>query len=262
MEALIFSDLHLNVNSILPGWNLNKTIRRRTDTCNKAIEQADVILIAGDVIESSVMESSINPLEALSNLFFGKPVIFCLGNHEFAFKSHPEVIKYWSQFEHPNVYCLDILGKVEVENINFVGNVLWYDFTLNKNPLVMQGEIINGWLDATIKDFDPMIECQKCKDQIFSNLSKNKKNILITHMVPHIDLNTFSKEEPYSPYNAYSGCDRFILDCQDKGFEIEYAICGHTHRRECKEIWNIKCINIGNDYFHKYGTINYMKINI
>ena len=81
-------------------------------------------------------------------------------------------------------------------------------------------------------------------------------------MVPHVDLNTFSKEHPQSPYNAYSGCERFLLDVQDQGYDIEYAICGHTHRRECKEIWNIKCINIGNDYYFRSGMISYMSIDI
>jgi predicted phosphodiesterase len=261
MNALILSDLHFPTRNLIDGFCIQKQKRIINNILNPSLKKCDVVIIAGDVVESSIMKSSLNPFDALYYLF-DKEIIFCLGNHEFAYQSHPDVIKYWSQFKHPKVHCLDIDGKAEIMGINFVGNVLWYDFTLNKNPLLMQGEIINGWLDSTIKDFDPMVECQKCKDQIFSNLSKDKKNVLITHMVPHVDLNTFSKEEPYSPYNAYSGSERFILDCQDKGFEIEYAVCGHTHRRECKEIWNIKCINIGNDYFHKTGTINYMTINI
>ena len=263
MKCLILSDLHLSSKILTDRFYRDKqkrTIHNRLSV-GTWIKECDVILISGDVVESSIMHSNCNPLESLYALF-EKDIIFCLGNHEFAFRRHSDVIEYWKQFKHEHVHCLDIDGHVEFNGINFVGNVLWYDFTLNKNSQVMQGEIIDGWLDATIEEFDPLKECEKCKQQIYSNLSKSMKNILITHMVPHIELNTFSLEEPYSPYNAYSGCNRFLLDCQDKGFEIEYAICGHTHRRECKDIWNIHCINIGNDYFHRSNNIAYMLIDI
>lgn len=259
MKTIVTADLHLNSKCLAEQFYLKKQKRIIDSIIPK---DAELILIAGDVIESSILKYDINPLEALYSLF-ERPVIFCLGNHEFAFQYHSDVIKYWSKFKHPHVHCLDIEGNVNFGGKNFVGNVLWYDFTLNKCRLVMQGEILDGWLDATIKNFDPMKECQKCKDQILKNLSKEQNNILITHMVPHIELNAFSQEDPHSPWNAYSGCDRFLLDCQDSGCaNIEYAICGHTHRRECKEIWNVNCINVGNDYYHRTGTINYFTVDL
>jgi len=259
MNIQIFSDLHFEPKVLSERFFTQKE-KRKIENVN--LHETDLILISGDVVESSIMNYPGNPLDALYTIFDKKEIIFCLGNHEFAFKSHPEVLKYWKQWKHPHVHCLDIEGSVEFGGINFVGNVLWYDFTLNKNRTIMQGEIIDGWLDATIEDFDPLKECEKCKQQIYSNLKKDKRNILITHMVPHIELNTFSKEQPYSPYNAYSGCARFLLDCQDKGFEIEYAICGHTHRREMKTIWGVDCINIGNDYFHRTGKYSHWILNI
>jgi Icc-related predicted phosphoesterase len=245
-------------------FRIEKQKRIFNDQFSSWLNSCDVIVISGDLVEHGIIKygNTINPLESLYKLFNEKEVIFCLGNHEFAYESHPEVLKYWSQWKHPHVHCLDVEGSVEIGDFNFVGNVLWYDFTLNKNPLVLKGDIIDGWLDATIEDFDPIAECEKCKEQIYSNLKKDKRNILVTHMVPHIDLNTFSRETPMSPYNAYSGCDRFLLDIQDKGYEIEYAICGHTHRRECKEIWNTPCINIGNDYFFRTNHIEKMVLEI
>jgi predicted phosphodiesterase len=262
MKVLILSDLHISARYLAEKFYLEKQKRIFEFQFSSILKDVDLILISGDVVESSIMKyKECNPLDSLYYLF-EKPIIFCLGNHEFAYQSHPNVIKYWSQFEHSEVHCLDIKGHVTMDKWNFVGNVLWYDFTLNNCHQLMQGEILDGWLDATIEDFDPLKECENCKQQIYSNLSKDKTNILITHMVPHIELNTFSIEQPTSPYNAYSGCNRFILDCQDKGFNIEYAICGHTHRKECKEIWNIKCINIGNDYFHRTNCYKYMTIDI
>lgn len=265
MRILITSDLHLQATALTEGFRLEKQKRIIDQHIGASLKNVDVVVISGDVVEHGIIHhgNMINPLESLYKLFQEKEVIFCLGNHEFAYESHPEVIKYWSQWKHPHVHCLDIEGHVTIDKWNFVGNVLWYDFTLNKNPLVMKGEIIDGWLDATIENFDPLIENQKCKSQIFNNLSKDHENILVTHMVPHIDLNTFSKEQPNSPYNAYSGCDRFLLDLQDFGSgEISFAICGHTHKRECKDIWNIHCINIGNDYFFKTNNIERMILDL
>ena len=126
----------------------------------------------------------------------------------------------------------------------------------------MQGEILDCWLDATIEDFDPIKECEKCKQQIYNNLSKENKNILLTHMVPHRLLNRFSFERPSNPYNAYSGCNRFLNECLESGFNIDYAICGHTHKKECVEIFDTNCINVGNDYFNISNQIKYFMIEM
>lgn len=261
MKALILSDLHLPAKVLYEEFHTRKYKR----TIPFDVNSYDIVLISGDVVESSIMNwnNTRNPLNALYSIF-EKPVIFCLGNHEFAYQSHPKVIDYWKQWKHPNVYCLDIEGHVDINNIRFVGNVLWYDFSLNNCTQLMQGEIIDSWLDSTIKDFDPILENKNCVKQILDNCSTDKSinHILITHTVPHIDLNTFSIETPTSPFNAYSGMKRFILDIQDQGINITHAICGHTHRRECKTIWGIDCINVGNDYFHRTGYIKHMIIDI
>jgi predicted phosphodiesterase len=255
MKALILSDLHLSPKTLAEKFYLKKYQR----ILGISPEKYDIVIISGDVVESSIMNcEGINPLEALYELF-EKPVVFCLGNHEFAYRKHSEVLDWWKQFKHPEVCCLDVSGQFRIDNYNFVGNVLWYDWSLNGCTQLMQGEIIDGWLDATIEDFDALKENELCRKQILSHLEFdwNVKNILVTHMVPHIDLNTFSAEQPYSPYNAYSGMKRFLLDVQDTGANLPWAFCGHTHRNECKEIWGINCVNIGNDYYHRSHTVAY-----
>lgn len=259
MKALIYSDLHLRPQVIYDSFHRNK-FKRILKLDEK---EYDIVIISGDVVESSILKYNENPLDKLFEIF-EKPVIFCLGNHEFAFQSHPKVLKWWNQWKHSDVHCLDIEGSFEKDGYRFIGNVLWYDWSLNKCRQLMQGEIIDGWLDATIENFDALKENEKCVKQIFDNCSNDKsiKHVLVTHMVPHIDLNTFSKEEPFSPYNAYSGMERFILEIQDQGINITHAICGHTHRRECKTIFGIDCINIGNDYFHRTNTYTYMYLDL
>ena len=261
MRAIIFSDLHLSSKSLMDRFYFNKLKR----ILNLNPNEYDIVIISGDLVESNIMnyDYGVNPFERLFELF-EKDVVFCLGNHEFAFQSHPEVLKWWSKWSHPNVHCLDVEGFYEKDGYRFIGNVLWYDWSLNNCRQLMQGEIIDGWLDATIKDFDAMKENEKCVKQIFNSCASDKciKHVLITHMVPHIELNTFSQEQPESPYNAYSGMKRFLLDIQDKGVNLTHAICGHTHRREMKTIWGIDCINIGNDYYFRTGKYSYWYLDL
>ena len=261
MKILALADLHIQAKYLAESFYHKKQKRLFEMQFENLLNDVDLVIIAGDVVESSIIKYQCNPLEQLYKLF-DKDIIFCLGNHEFAFQSYPKVIEYWSQFKHEHIHCLDIEGSVKYNNINFVGNVLWYDFTLNECRQLMYGEIIDGWLDATIEDFKPLEECEKCKQQIANNLSKEHKNILLTHMVPHKLLNRFSLEQPTSPYNAYSGCNRFLNECLESGFNIDYAICGHTHKKECVEIFDTKCINIGNDYFHRSNQIKYFIIEM
>jgi predicted phosphodiesterase len=264
MKILLLSDLHLGSKCFSSDFYRDKQKRIFKSCFKQSLNDCDLVVISGDIVESNVMSiDGVNPLDTLYKLF-EKDIVFCLGNHEFAYQRHADVLNWWSKFKHPNVHCLDIDGVFRTGKYNFVGNVLWYDWSLNGCRQLMQGEIIDGWLDSTIEDFDALEENKKCVEQIKQHLcyDKNVNNILVTHMVPHIDLNTFSREQPFSPYNAYSGMKRFVLDIQDTGANLTHAFCGHTHRRECKEIWGINCINLGNDYHFKSGNISYMFLEI
>ena len=259
MKALVLSDLHLSTEIFTNNWKRN----RLKYTLNAIIlEDYDIVLISGDVVESSIYKrKTATEIYDILYSIFEKDIVFCLGNHEFAYSDFTKVHEFWQTGKnHPHVHCLDIDGKFELNNITFTGNVFWYDFSLNENQLLMQGEIVDGWLDSTISNFDPIKENEKCQNQILQNLSKTNKNILITHMVPHKDLNTFSIETPFSAYNAYSGNKDFLKQLSD--YNIEYALCGHTHRRECKDIYGIKCINLGNDYYFRTNTYEYMILDI
>lgn len=260
MKALVLSDLHISMEYVkydIKRESFKKELERQIK------EHYDIVLISGDVFEHSVIHYT-NPFFFLNYFFNSKKVIFCLGNHEFAYEKYQDVINKWTfcsdKYRGNNIYCLDICNYVDIDNYRILGNVFWYDFSLNKNRLLMKGEIIDGWLDATIEDFDPIKENENCQNKIINNISDDKTNILLTHMVPHEQLNTFSIEEPDSVYNAYSGNADFLQKIENKNFK--YAICGHTHRREIKTIHNINCINIGNDYFFRTHKIEYFIIEL
>ena len=264
MKILILSDLHISTDFTR---NLFQVLKYKKLLEKNIKQNYDMVLISGDVFEHRVPKYQ-NVFQILQILFNEKPVVFCLGNHEFADEDYQTVLKTYDiqyqvfkeKFPNNECICLDISHKYDFGNNRIVGNVFWYDWSLNHCKALMKGQLIEEWLDASIKNFDPMKQHEICKEQILNNIDSSKNMILLTHTVPHEDLNSFSKDTPYSPFNSYSGVKDFLIQLKDKNFK--YAICGHTHRREMKEIYGINCINIGNDYFFNTQKINYFIINI
>ncbi len=264
MKLLILSDLHIPVETAASYFYFEKYKR----ILEKQItSDYDMVLISGDVFEHQVTYK-VNVFNILDILFNGKPVVFCLGNHEFAFENYNDVIdmykREYEQFKllYPDksLKCLDISNYYDFGNNRIVGNVFWYDWSLNNCRTLMKGEIIEGWLDTSIKNFDPLEEHEKCKQKIFKNIDITKNMILLTHTVPHESMNSFSKEQPYSPYNSYSGTKDFLKELT--GMNFKFSFCGHTHRKENHEIYGIKCINVGNDYLFHTNKIEWMIFDV
>ena len=132
--------------------------------------------------------------------------------------------------------------------------MLWYDGSLkcfeDQNLYDWGG---GGWLDRRIIDFDYLKEHNKCKKQIDMVLSKTDKDItkiLVTHCVPHIDMNGHARN---SLFNAYSGVENLL-----ENRKIDYSISGHTHYRVMGVTREgCDCINVGNDYYspHEYHLL-------
>jgi len=223
-------------------------------------EKPVCVLIAGDVFENDIL---FNPYRELAKLKV--PVICCFGNHEFAYRSVKEVHDLYSKKYKPDkydVHYLDIVGHREIEfngeKVNIVGNVLWYDGSLKDVP-AQKDEIIPQWLDRTIRDFDFKEENRKCIEQIKMNFIKGEKNILLTHCVPSRLLNLYSLERQ-SLYNMYSGCSLLESFREEGKYWFDWVICGHTHRYTTLDYHDQRCVNVGNDYFHRTGEIKYFTI--
>ena len=258
MKILCLADLHLYFVQ-----NKEKITEYKKQLFNLfSTIKCDLILIAGDIFESTIMQTQLNPYKELRNLFYfleNIPIICCLGNHEFAYSNIIDVKKYYNSFlERYNVHYLDIENYFEFKDLNIIGNVLWYDNSLKANSFIIDDKIDNTWLDSTIQNFIPSKECKQNKNLILNSIKQNKFNILLTHTVPHKNLNWFSIYEPKSKYNQYSGCFNFLNELNNKN--IKYSICGHTHKYMNKFIKNIHCINIGNDYWNLNKNINYYLI--
>lgn len=252
MKIFATSDLHMSeANS--EQFNI---LKHKVET-----ENPDVIVICGDIYDTC----SVDPFSELSTL--GKPVVFCLGNHEFAYQMCGEVIDKYAclqiKYMDKQVYCLDVLADgIIIDDVKFAGNVLWYDGSISERFDVQEKlkHIDENWLDNTIIGFDPIKENKNCVELIKRAMNgwNDKRSVLVTHTVPYWKLNQFSYDTPMSVYNIYSGMNDLF-----KTAEIcpSVAFCGHTHRKSRVEYQNgsksVYCINIGNDYFRYANHLEY-----
>ena len=261
MKILFTSDLHLHRDT-LDG--VLCAIRSRLAASNP-----DVLAISGDVSDM--------PSQNTFGYFgeFDLPVVFCLGNHEFAYSTVADTLaKYRHDKEVAvahgvnNAHCLDTEGHFDTMGVRFYGNVLWYDGSLY-NGADAHRHVCNihpGWLDRTISDFDALAEHGRCVAQIKheQRYARKKRLVLVTHCVPHRRLNRFDVETPYSIANCYSGVDNLFDKCN---VHPDVALCGHTHNRvlyehAMKNGRRIRCYNSGNDYFFNTQEVMFDEIEI
>ena len=258
MKILFTSDLHI----------VRQYLSAQLDILRNKIksEKPDVLAVSGDISEEPLIDSG----EMLGNL--DVPVVFCLGNHEFVRNEigPQSVANTLNRYKHSNseATCLDISGFKDIGDVRFVGNVLWYDGSLaNLNDAgCLVNNIHPNWLDSHIEKFSAIKENLKCVKQIQESMAsaEGKKVVLVTHCVPHRRLNWFDLYRPMSIYNAYSGVDN-LFDKHD--IYPDVALCGHTHHRmhythsgtSNKEI---RCVNVGYDYFFNTGEIVFEVVEI
>lgn len=249
MKFQAFADLHFYNFEIEDEIERARGIREHADSVD-----ADVILVAGDILEGM---SPMNHFSALSTIFGDhRIIVFCLGNHEFAYKSLPDVIgnitykqmKRSSEVSKEHIFCLDVNEYIDISpTIRIVGNVLWYDGSMRDYRDQSLLDFARGqWLDKTIGDFNPIVESEKCQKKIIDRIESTDKDIiLLTHHVPHRKLNTHPTP---SQFSAFSGIGNFLEKLPKN--RVKYAVCGHTHRRSVGQVINgVNCINVGHDMY-------------
>jgi predicted MPP superfamily phosphohydrolase len=252
-KIIHFSDLHKDVFD-----------RHHEDEQNtwlqKCAEDADIIVITGDIFESDNYNSrTFNPYEYMSKLFNNKIVICTMGNHEFYYKTPIQTREYYAKLYNPekyNVHYLDIVGKFDIDYIRFVGNCLFYDGSMKTVHNQDIYDFANGnWADKYIREFDYEKENEYCIKQIDENLKNDtgryRINVLCTHAVPHHKINGwYEMDRPVGNlFNAYSGNYDMLTE---RIHDIHAVLCGHTHKRIVMGINGIECYNPGNDYVPPY----------
>lgn len=260
MRILLLSDLHIIAYD---KFNENK----KNEWIRSLLSNIDAVIITGDIFETHKEQNKIfNPYLYLQTIFGEKiPVICSLGNHEFFYNTIEETLNFYkikAEGYNSNVHYLDIEGHVDIDNVRFVGNVLWYDGSLktvqNQDIYTWQtGRNSFKWQDCTIKSFDYLTANKDCIRQIDENISPDMVNMLCTHCVPHHRMNAWMLEDRIvgNHMNAYSGCHDLLKERP----QIKYIACGHTHKYAVDQIYDMQCYNIGNDlyppFMHKIITI-------
>ena len=265
MNVLHLSDLHRIIDPYYYPKRLKEQIKQGELIKDIVkINNIDVVAITGDIFEDwtkfylkhrHIINDVTSPYIKLKDLIGGEiPIVFCLGNHEYArYRIEDTIEAYTNCKQVPNVYCLDVCNCVCINDVNFLGNVLWYDG--NCSPHRTDGvqcckHIDDSWLDCTIVDFDPIKENVKNVQKIKQSVDQNRTNVLLTHTVPYWKLNAFNYDQPGGIYNVYSGMRDLFNDHE---VYVEYALCGHTHRRSVVEHLYLdgrmtECYNNGSDY--------------
>ena len=237
MKILCLSDLHLQTDT-------DPII----DQIKSISEEFDMVVISGDIIEYDYKGVEIHKF--LHHLFHGKPVVCCLGNHELFCSSWEEVLKAYKRNYSPdeyNVHYLDTIESFIIDDIEFIGGFLGYDGSLKDN----ESQDITKWADYCwadkyIKNWDK--DYKKAYNHYYNKISesccksKAKTKILVTHTVPHRELNEHRYTK--SLFNAYSGTENILKD-----FDFKYSISGHLHKRTIgKKLENCFCVNTGSEY--------------
>lgn len=248
MHVLCLSDLHVRPYVVIDAIE-NKTEKAFTWTSalKNVVKEAnpDVVVITGDTVAAQ----HVTFLSGFLRTFVSPeiPVVVTLGNHEFwgnGFKWSLRLLTE-QRFPDDNIYYLDNLGKVELNGVNFVGGMLFFDGSMAFRPdqKVTDWDGWNDWYIPGVADHYREWNGYYV-DMIKKSMSQDKPNVLCTHHVPHEKLNG---HEP-SQYSFYSGMKDLLHDL-DWGTKDRYVVCGHTHRRIIGEVVpGFMCVNVGSDY--------------
>lgn len=248
MKVLCLADLHVYsfVRSVFFIEEIKNCI---------GVVKPDVIAIAGDVFDNK----KINPYSELSTLS-DKPIVFCLGNHEFyQHGGIDETVRFYKESKlNNNVHCLDTDGRIDIDGVSFFGNVLWYDGTTQNFPWISD-KIYPGWLDSKIPNFDWRSENRKCKDSIAADFaSALRRSFLLTHCVPHVSLNKHYFKGS-NPFNMYSGVRDLFTELS---ISPTVSVCGHTHLPADEVIGDVRCYNVGQDYYGQEHRLMYKVVEV
>ena len=188
MKIALASDIHLEFGDIIL----------------KNDEEADTLILSGDVCVAKELSSKLNSSSLITN-FFARcsaefpNVIYIVGNHEhyngdFA-TTIPNLKKYLGH--NKNLHILDI-DSIELNNIVFIGGTLWTNMN-KRDPLTLQD------IKRQMNDFRVIKNSGKMKTRKVPLYEKNKDGVYL------LDKNGYNihkgfkfKEEPstFSPEDS------------------------------------------------------------
>jgi len=247
MRIAILSDIHIDVNK---EYNVTKNITNYLKEY-----QCKTIVIAGDI--SSHYDTTIDVVNKFTKA--GIQALFVSGNHDIYTNSkYPDSLETYRKYcEHPNCLSGSIL---EIGNSVILGDTGWYDYSF-RDPFKytwQQTEMKNGWMDKYRINFDDLEFCayqnKKFKsrlDKIVEDYEKDKRIIIVSHMVPCIEL---CRQYPDTYYDAFTGSQELWNIVQD--YNVSAWIYGHNHVNREMSLNGIYTMNASLNYNGEWNGRN------
>ena len=249
MRVQILSDIHYDHGGLTPSIS----------------KKSDVVVIAGDISNGG---SSISKYFSYLHNSTTVPIVIVLGNHDYYSKrrkfTFSEAVEFYkdkaSSFS--NIHILE-KETFDLDGIRFMGTTLWTDY--DKGRDITAASISMPCFTHIYKDkslisaYDVIEEHSKCVSFIDSSISKNMKNIVITHHVPTFSF--ISDKYIGSPLNG-AFCSELSTLILDKSPDL--WICGHTHDCFTGQIGKcmLYCNPWGYPFERKNGFINELLVDI
>ncbi|MEQ8221577.1 MAG: metallophosphoesterase [Candidatus Eremiobacterota bacterium] len=256
MKIIATCDLHYG----LKKWGNDSTKEIAGNVINS---DADVFIIAGDIGEG--LQNFQSCLELFKE-FKGYKLIVP-GNHDLwckegqSFQIYSEILK--EICESNGFHYLDT-GPFVMDNIGFVGNIGWYDYSFKLEELNIPIKYyeekclpkVARWNDRRFIKWD-------YNDYEFLGLLLDKMEKHIKHIYEHVEtiigvthhmpFEHMIRKTNYMSWDfarAYLGSKK-IGELYLNYKKIKLAICGHNHRYVRATKGHVECISVGSTYRQK-----------
>lgn len=228
MKLGCISDLHIDINIDFSIINTLCSLVEET--------RLDCLLIAGDI--SNNCRTTIETIEKIKDNI-GIPVYFVPGNHDLWDEAgeYNNTNTIYSLYQnHP--LCLSGGAKLLDDQWALIGDVGWYDYSFGSDYYTFQEFEQMQAFDRTWKDSQYVkwgksnremsnFFLKKLSDQL--GLYKDKKLILVTHMLSRKEFTVRDGRELWQYFNAFLGSSR-LGDLFER-YRVSYAVMGHVHYR-------------------------------
>jgi putative phosphoesterase len=234
MKIGVIADLHIDRGNKYSPEDFEYCLIKTAQ--NKDIE---LLLIAGDISNNYQMTADyINKIKQLLNI----PVLFIPGNHDFwtndTDRSSLEILDFYLNMDECLIdrpYCIN-------DEWAIVGNTAWYDYSYGDSKFSEERLAQRKYYGATWQDKEKID--WPLNDQSMSELAlkqtekdlakvKDKKIILMTHIVTHSQFVVPTPHRIFDYFNAFIGTSKF--NKLYNTYPIKYSIMGHVHFRKSVE---------------------------
>ena len=265
LNGLVFSDIHYGKTTE----HASAMLRDAKHICEE--QQIDFVLLNGDIAEGNLSN-----LEAALDLVAESPcdnIIYICGNNELECLNENLIEDYYLEFN-KLLYSRKIInldyGNCIIDNVEFVGDMTWFDGTLWEKPAKNDPdwsndpEVIRKETEAWFaKKYRTNITSEEFFKMQMENFSNNlitavsnlmagavDKLVIATHYSPIKDFLVYGKNPKWDYLNWYMGWDidqmeslRAIAQLKIQEEPIIQWLVGHTHRHKIVEYEDIRFTN-------------------